>query len=84
MHDLLLGATNGISSVLQGGLDLTPSAFVYHCIAWVWLEYLTRGPDKAEHAMAECLTMVGLKPRKSGNNSHLRGSMRGNRSVMDA
>lgn len=85
MHDLLLGATNDISSVPQGGLDMTPSAFMYHSIAWVWLEYLTRGPDKAEHAMAECLTMVKLKSRKSGNNdSHLRGSMRGDRSAMDA
>lgn len=95
MHGLfllsMLGATNGISSILQGGLDMTPSAFMYHSVAWVWLEYLTRGSVEAEHAMAECLAMVKVKlnSRKSDNsestnNHQLRGSMRGECRVMGA
>lgn len=36
---------------------MTPP-FMYHAVAWVWLEYLTRGQDKAEAAMAECLRLA--------------------------
>lgn len=45
------------ASVPWGALDLTPPV-LYFSAAWAWLEYLTRGPDRAEEAMAESLRLV--------------------------
>lgn len=36
---------------------MTPS-LMYYSVAWAWLEYLTRGRDEAENAMATCLSMA--------------------------
>lgn len=36
---------------------MTPS-FMYYSVAWVWLEFLTRGQEAAEKAMANCLDLA--------------------------
>lgn len=36
---------------------MTPS-FMYYSVAWVWLEFLTRGQEAAEKAMAKCLDLA--------------------------
>lgn len=41
---------------------MTP-AFMYYSVAWVWLEYLTRGLGAAEDAMSKCLDLI--QPQKS-------------------
>lgn len=41
---------------------MTPP-FVYYSVAWVWLEYLTRGLDAAENSMSKCLDLI--QPQKS-------------------
>lgn len=41
----------------EGALDMTPP-FMYYSVAWVWLEYLTRGLDAAEDAMSKCLDLI--------------------------
>lgn len=40
---------------------MTPP-FMYYSVAWVWLEYLTRGLEAAEDAMSKCLGLV--QPKK--------------------
>lgn len=45
---------------LEGGLDMTPP-FMYYSVAWVWLEYLTRGLEAAEDVMSKCLGLVQPK-----------------------
>lgn len=40
---------------------MTPP-FMYYSIAWVWLEYLTRGLNAAEDAMSKCLDLI--QPQK--------------------
>eukprot|EP00903_Cladosiphon_okamuranus_P019261 g17707.t2 len=61
----------------EGALDMTPP-FMYYSVAWVWLEYLTRGLFAAEDAMSKCLDLIqpqsstiggegaGLLPEYSG------------------
>ncbi len=39
---------------------MTPP-FMYYSVAWVWLEYLTRGVHAAEGAMSKCLGLVQPK-----------------------
>ena len=46
---------------------------MYHSVAWVWMEYLSRGPDEAEHAMAECLAMVKAKMNATQTNDSADG-----------
>eukprot|EP00752_Nemacystus_decipiens_P004418 g4034.t1 len=46
----------------EGALDMTPP-FMYYSVAWVWLEYLTRGLHAAEDAMSTCLDLI--QPQKS-------------------
>lgn len=41
----------------EGALDMTPP-FMYYSVAWVWLEYLTRGLDAAEDAMTKCMGLI--------------------------
>lgn len=36
---------------------MTPP-FMYYSVAWVWLEYLTRGLEAAEDTMSKCLALV--------------------------
>ena len=38
---------------------MTPS-FMYYSVAWVWLEFLTRGREAAEKAMAKCLGLAQI------------------------
>lgn len=57
---------------------MTPP-IMYYSVAWVWLEYLTKGLDAAEDAMSKCLEMIqpqstttagdgaGLPPDGSGS-----------------
>lgn len=42
---------------LEGALDMTPP-LMYYSVAWVWLEYLTRGLKAAEDTMSKCLILV--------------------------
>lgn len=41
---------------------MTPP-IMYYSVAWVWLEYLTKGLDAAEDAMSKCLEMI--QPQRS-------------------
>lgn len=43
----------------EGAFDMTPS-FMYYSVAWVWLEFLTRGQEAAEKAMAKCLDLAQI------------------------
>ncbi|CAM9193049.1 unnamed protein product, partial [Hapterophycus canaliculatus] len=43
-----------------GALDMTPP-FMYYSVAWVWLEYLSRGIEAAEEAMSTCLDLIQPK-----------------------
>lgn len=52
---------HALPTLPEGALDMTPP-FMYHSVAWVWLEYLTRGLDAAEDAMSTCLNLI--QPQK--------------------
>lgn len=43
----------------EGAFDMTPS-FMYYSVAWVWLEFLTRGQEAAQKAMAKCLDLAQI------------------------
>lgn len=52
---------------------MTPP-LMYYSAAWVWLEYLTRGPAQAEQAMSDSLSAADLgveimQARASGGSS---------------
>ncbi|CAM9382705.1 unnamed protein product, partial [Ectocarpus fasciculatus] len=56
--------------VADGALDMTPP-FMYHAIAWVWMEFLSVGLDAAEDAMSKCLELAqpSTPPTGSGEAS---------------
>ncbi|CAM9862345.1 unnamed protein product, partial [Scytosiphon promiscuus] len=74
----------------EGALDMTPP-FMYYSVAWVWLEYLSRGLEAAEEAMSTCLDLVQSKtmpavdggasghPTDSSTSDPLHGMLAGNR-----
>lgn len=49
----------------EGALDMTPP-LMYYSVAWVWLEYLTRGQDEAEKAMTKCLALAKSTTKQTG------------------
>lgn len=66
---------------------MTPS-FMYYSVAWVWLEFLTRGQEAAEKAMAKCLVLARRETGPTdagdtagasgvGDNVHLGGTLKG-------
>lgn len=52
----------------EGALDMTPP-FMYYSVAWVWLEYLSRGLEAAEETMSTCLDLVQPKMTPDGGAS---------------
>lgn len=44
---------------------MTPP-LLYYAVAWVWLEYLTRGQNEAEKAMTKCLTLANSTTKQTG------------------
>ncbi|CAM9346697.1 unnamed protein product [Ectocarpus sp. 4 AP-2014] len=52
--------------VADGALDMTPP-FMYHAIAWVWMEFLSVGLDAAEDAMSKCLELAQPSTTPTGS-----------------
>ncbi|CAN0534939.1 unnamed protein product, partial [Ectocarpus sp. 12 AP-2014] len=52
--------------VADGVLDMTPP-FMYHAIAWVWMEFLSVGLDAAEDAMSKCLELAQPSTTPTGS-----------------
>lgn len=63
----VLAGTNGGASRRPGEeLDMT-LPLMYYSAAWVWLEYLTRGPACAEQAMSDSLNFAKQSFRHMGD-----------------
>lgn len=54
------------TDVADGALDMTPP-FMYHAIAWVWMEFLSVGLDAAEDAMSKCLELAQRSTTPTGS-----------------